>query len=145
MRLSISEILDLVSAGKDKAERIALLQKHDSGILRTILKYTFDPNIKFALPAGDPPYKPCVYVGQESMLYQEARRLYLFTVDGNPNLNQTKREMLFIQLLESVDPKDAKVLLGMKDKKLPFKHINANMVNDAFPGLLNIEKVNEQV
>ena len=64
MKLSISEILELVSRAKDRTERIELLRKHDNGALRTVLKYALDPAIKFALPEGEPPYKPCSYVGQ---------------------------------------------------------------------------------
>ena len=45
-----------------------------------------------------------------------------------------KRETLFIGLLESIDPEDAKVLLAAKDKKL--KGITAAIVNEAFPGLI---------
>jgi hypothetical protein len=145
MRLSISEILDLVSKAPNRTDRVELLRKHDNGALRTILKYALDPNIKFVLPEGEPPYKPCAYVGQETMLYREARKLYLFIEGGNDNLNPIRRETLFIQLLESIDPKDAKLLLAMKDKKMPYKGINMNVVNDAFPGMFYIEKANEQV
>lgn len=145
MRLSISEILELAAKAKDRNERIEILRKHDSSALRTVLKYALDPAIKFMLPDGEPPYKPCQYVGQETMLYQEARKLYLFIEGGNPNLNPIRRETIFIQMLEAVDPKDAKTLIGMKDKKLPFKNINMNLVNDAFPGMFVIERADGQV
>lgn len=136
MRLGIAEVLKRTSEQKTKEEKIMTLRKNDSSALRTILKYALDPAIKWALPEGDPPYKPAPYLDQQSMLYQEARRLYLFVEGGNPNLTPMKRETLFIGLIESIDAEDAKVLLAAKEKKLPYKGITVNIVNEAFPGLI---------
>jgi len=136
MRLGIGEILKQVSESKTKEEKLEILRKHDSATIRTILKYALDPNIKWDLPAGNPPYKPCQFLDQQSMLYQETRRLYLFLEGGNTNLKPIKREALFINLLESVHPLDAEVLLAAKDKKLPHKNITVNIINEAYPGLI---------
>jgi hypothetical protein len=136
MRLGIAEVLKMASEQKTKEEKINVFRKNDSSALRTVLKYALDPAIKWALPAGDPPYKPTAYLDQQPMLYNEARRLYLFIEGGNPNLTPLKRETLFIGLLESIDPADAKMLLAAKDKKLPVKGITAAIVNEAFPGLI---------
>jgi len=137
MRLGIAEILEKISKTEKKEEKLELLRKHDSSAIRTVLKYALDPEIKWALPEGTPPYKECQYLDQENMLYSEARRLYLFVEGGNPNLNKFKREALFIGLLESLAPADAKLLCSAKDKKLPYKGINIKLVNEAYPGLIN--------
>jgi hypothetical protein len=71
------------------------------------------------------------------MLYTEARRLYLFLKGGNPNLTPFRREMLFINLLETVHPNDAKLLLTVKEKKLPYKGLTLNLIKEAYPGLIN--------
>jgi len=134
MRLGIAEVLKMVSEQKTKEEKINVFRKNDSTALRTVLKYALDPTVKWALPPGVPPYKPAPYLDQQSMLYQEAKRLYLFVEGGNPNLTPLKRETLFIGLLESIDPEDAKVLLSAKEKKL--KGVTAAIVNEAFPGLI---------
>lgn len=136
MRLGISEILKKVSESKTKDEKLEILRKNDSSAIRTILKYALDPEIKWALPEGEPPYKPCQYLDQQSMLYHEARRLYLFIEGGNPNLSTIRREALFVNLIESIDANDARVLLSAKEKKLPFKGITVNLINEAYPGLL---------
>ncbi len=136
MRLGIAEVLKLASEQKTNEEKINVFRKNDSSALRTVLKYALDPAVKWALPPGAPPYKPAPYLDQQSMLYSEARRLYLFIEGGNPNLNPLKRESLFIGLIESIDPEDAKVILAAKDKKLPVKGITAAIVNEAFPGLI---------
>lgn len=137
MKLGIAEILQKVSELEKKEDKIALLRKNDSSAIRTILKYALDPSVKWDLPAGNPPYKECPYLDQENMLYSEARRLYLFIEGGNPNLNKLKREALFIGLLESLAPADAKLVCNAKDKKLPYKGINIKLVNEAYPGLIH--------
>jgi hypothetical protein len=37
--------------------------------------------------------------------------------DKHPRLKQDKREKIFIRLLESLDDREAKILLDVKDKK----------------------------
>jgi hypothetical protein len=137
MRLGIAEILEKVSNEPKRELKIEMLRKHDSSAMRTVLKYALDPEIKWALPEGTPPYKPCDYLDQENMLYSEARRLYLFIEGGNPNLNTLKREALFIQLIESIAPADAKLICAAKDKKLPYKGLTTKLINEAYPGLIN--------
>ena len=116
MKLGISEILKKASEIKDEKMRIGWLRQNDSNVLRGILKGALDPSIEWQLPEGNPPYKENDLVDQQNILYSEYRRLYLFTKNGNPNLKQIRRESLFIELLESVDKDDAKLLLHMKDK-----------------------------
>jgi hypothetical protein len=135
MKKSIYNILKECAEPKSVKDRIELLQKNSSPAVLTILKYAFDPSIKFVLPEGEPPYKPCEFVDQETRLYQELRRMYLFIEGGNPGLTKLKREMLFIQLIESIDKNDATLICAVKDKKLPFKSINADIVKKAFPTL----------
>ena len=139
MKYSISEILERAVAGDKVNGKAVLLKKYDNPTLRKILKYTFSEKITFdQLPKGDPPYKPNDLVDQENVLYAETRRLYLFTDGGNPNLKQLRKEALFIEVLENIDPRDAKLLISMKDKKLPeeFKGISKAVVKKAFPDLL---------
>ena len=106
MKLSISEVLKKASAIKEENARIGWLRQNSSTTLQMILRGALDPKVKWLLPEGAPPYKENDLVDQESVLYSESRRLYLFTEGGNPNLKQTRREYLFIQLLESIDKED---------------------------------------
>ena len=41
--------------------------------------------------------------------------------------------MHFVQLLESVDPDDAMLLVAMKDKTSPFRNLTKELVMEAFP------------
>jgi len=140
---SLYTVLKICSEGKTPTDRVRLLQENNSAPLQTILKYAFDPTIKFLLPTGPAPFKATEAIDQEGRLLQELRRLYLFVEGGNPNLTKVKREMLFLQLLESIDSKDAELLVAVKDKKLPFKNINEKIVRQAFPGLLTEEQIEQ--
>lgn len=121
---------------KSEKERIQFLQSIGSPPLKQVLKYMFDPSIKFALPEGNPPYKASEF-DQPGRFLSEIRRLYLFTENGNPNLSQTRRESLFIQLLENVDARDAELILCIKDKKGPVEGLTKKVVQKAFPELLS--------
>jgi len=74
-------------------------------------------------------------VDQENVLIKDARKLVYF-VEGGSNIKALKRETLFIEFLESLAPADAKMILAMKEKKLPWKSITPQLVNEAFPGFL---------
>lgn len=136
MRLGIFEVLKKTSELTSFQDRVVFLRQNDNGALRMVLKYALDPNIIWDLPDTDPPYKPTIFPGQENMLMAESRRLYLFIRGGNPNLKQTRREALYIEMLESVHPEDAILLNHAKNKKLPYKNITVKLVNEAFPGLI---------
>jgi hypothetical protein len=138
MRLGIAEILSKASAITDDVERIGFLRQNQSTVLHMILRGAFDPTIKWALPEGVPPYKPNDLVDQQHRLFTEARKLYLFVEGGSPNLKQLRRETLYVELLETVDPEDAKLLLKIKDKTLPYPGVTLDIVNQAFPGLINV-------
>jgi hypothetical protein len=138
MRKSVAEILEEIAALKKKEDKITKLRENVSNtVMLKILQWTYDQRIKWLLPEGEVPYNPTKYLDQEGNLYNEARRLYLFVEGGNPNLKQVRREFLFIQLLETLSPKEAQLLASVKDKKLPYKGITEKLVQEAFPGLIN--------
>lgn len=58
-------------------------------------------------------------------------------------MHPTRREQLFIQFIEGLEPEDAKLMCSVKDKKIPYKGITAKLVNTAFPGLI-LEKEKKQ-
>ena len=136
MRLGIFQILEQTSELKSNEEKINFLRTNGSVALQQIFKYALDPSIVWDLPQGAPPYTPCIYPAQEMRLMSEARRLYLFIRGGNPNLTKIKREALYIELLESIHPEDAKLLISIKDKKIPYKGITLKIIKEAFPNLI---------
>ena len=84
-----------------------------SSTLRQVLKGAFDPKIEWLLPPGDVPYTANdAPVGTEhTLLSQEAKRLYLFTKGGDNTLSSTKREIIFIQMLEGLCAEEAAFLV----------------------------------
>jgi len=146
-RFGISEMLKMINDLPTEIQRQDSLGTCvDNHVMIGMLKYIFDPNIEFDLPSGEPPYKINEYVNQEGNLYPEFRKMYLFIKDGQPNLTGMKREVLFIQMIESLHPDDAKLVIAMKDKICPYPNITYNLVYKTFPGLLpppqEVKKVN---
>ena len=136
MKLSVSEILKKVSAAESDEQRVHLLHQHSNPALISVIKGVFDPNIVWLLPEGDPPYKVNDIPGQHHVLYSECRKFYLFIEGGHPTLKQTRREQLFIELLESLDPEDSKLRLSVKDKMMPYPNIDIKLIHKAFPGMI---------
>ena len=131
-----SEIATKINNAKDKPRKLKVLQENDSVPLRQVLKGAFDPNIEWLLPPGDVPYTANdAPIGTEhTLLQQEAKRLYLFIKGGDNSLSNTKRETLFIQMLEGLCAEEAEFLITVVNKKVnnKYKGFTANLVKDAF-------------
>lgn len=132
---SIAEILKEISKEKSFNTRVEMLKKNDSLAMRTLLQGTFDPRIEFDLPDTDPPYKPTEMLDQQGHLYQQARKFPIWVKGQQENLPKFKKERLFIELLESIDPEDAKLVLAMKNKQNPLPNITPKLVLAVWPGL----------
>lgn len=137
VKISITEIISKTSELKSVAEKVEWLRKNDNPALRIVLKYTYDNTIKFLIPDTPPPWNKNEFEDEaKALLYKEARRLKIFIEGGGyDNLNQIKRETLFIQLLQDVDNDDAETLCQMISKK-PFKGVTKKTVQEAFPDLI---------
>ena len=138
MALSIPIIFEDIAKAKSITERKKILLEHGSTPLKELLKYAFHPDIKFLLPEGAPPYKtvgsPDEY--NPTYLYPNIRKLYLFVEGGNEGLTTLRREQLFIQLLEELHPKEAEVVIQVKDKKLKYRGLTYKLVKETFPDLI---------
>ena len=146
MKHSISDILKKASNAETDQQRIAVLRQFACPALNAVLQMAYEVKLKILLPPGKPPYTPSPYLDQYNMLMKEVRKFYLFldpSCGGNPNLSKTKREMLFIQMLECIDAEDAKLMIAVKDRTIPYPNITRILVNEAFPGLLSPESVFE--
>jgi hypothetical protein len=130
------EIAMKVNNAKDKPRKLKVLKEHDSVPLRQVLKGAFDPKIEWLLPPGDVPYTANdAPVGTEhTLLSQEAKRLYLFTKGGDSSLSSTKREIIFIQMLEGLCAEEAAFLVTVVNKRVnnEYKGFTANLVKEAF-------------
>jgi hypothetical protein len=109
----------------------ALLKKYTENIaLKLLFQYAFIPEKKFDLPEGTPPFKEDkAPLGMSPANFtQEIRRWYIFTKEKE--LAKTRKEALFIQLLESLHASEAKLMIAIKDQTLPslFKNLKADVV-----------------
>lgn len=138
MNLLLSEVLQKVSSAKTKEEKIKILQDNNSDALRSILIWNFDESIISLLPEGEVPFQPneAPKGTEHTRLAKEYRLLYNFVKGGNDNLNKTRREMIFIQLLEGLHREEAELLVLVKDGQLQKKYrITKNVVSEAFPNI----------
>ena len=131
------EIAMKVNNAKDKPRKLKVLKDNDSVALRQVLKGAFDPKIEWSLPTGDKiPYKvnDAPLGTDHTLLSREAKRLYLFIKGGDNTLSNTKRETLFIQILEGLSAEEAAFLVTVVNKKVnnEYKGFTANLVREAF-------------
>jgi len=130
------EIFKRINNAKDKPKKLQILRDYDSEPLRMIMKGAFDPSIKWDLPTGTPPYKAneAPLGTQHTWLADESKKLWHFLVGGNPGLSKTRKETMFIQVLENLSKEEALLLINIKDKKLNrvYKGLTANLVKEAF-------------
>lgn len=101
--------------------------------LKTVLQYAYHKKVLFDLPEGVPPYRPMETPENmgHNRLPRELRKFQYFF--ANTNMNKSKREKIFIEMLESLDPEEAKLVLMIKDKKITYKGITRKLVEEALP------------
>jgi len=135
MKLLLNEVLQKISNAKTKAQKVKLLDEYNTPALRAILIANFDESVISMLPEGNVPYKKndAPEETEHTKLEHEYRKLYLF-FKGGANISQTRRETLFIQLLEGLHQGEAEVLCLVKDKKIGKRwKITRQCVEQAFP------------
>jgi hypothetical protein len=132
----MSEVLTKVNNAKDKPKKIAVLRDYDNAPLRMVLKGAFDPNVKWALPSGTPPYiaNEAPKGTEHGLLRNESKRLWHFVEGADAATTKTQKETMFIQMLEGLHQEEAELLLGMKNKTLNkmYKGLTSALVREAF-------------
>lgn len=132
-RLSLSTILNRAAKMRTKKQKTEWLRGNDSMPLRIVLRLMYDEDIQFLVPDEAPPYKKNATPDAGMMLYNEARKLRIFVKGGGyDNLNQIKRESLFIGLLEDISDDDSEMLCQMITRQR-IKGLTKQNVEEAFP------------
>ena len=134
--LLFSEVLDKVHKAKTKAQKVDILKQHNNASLRMVLKSSFDPKIKWAMPTGDVPFMPndAPAGTDHTRLATEAKKLYHFIEGADATTSKVKKETMFIQMLEGLHESEAKLVIAAKDKKLHqvYKGLSKDVVKEAF-------------
>lgn len=137
---NVYEILDEVAKATNDQDRKAILFYNNNYALRCVLRAAFHPKIQFTIEKV-PYYKPSLApVGlSDTTLHTEINRIYIFEANNprvSPNLTQERKEKILIQILESLEAKEAVVLMNtlLKDLKVP--GLTRELVESVFPDLL---------
>lgn len=133
-RQGLSEILEETSK-QDPEFAGEYLRAHWNPTLGQLIRYAYDATFQWDLPEGTPPYTVNQYLDQESNLYSEVRRLYVFMKGSGDHVPQRRKELLFVQLLESLSKADAELLCQVKDRTLPYG-ISIDFIVRELPGQL---------
>lgn len=133
----ISEVFRKVNNAKTKAEKTELLHKYNSQTLRSLLIWNFDESVVTILPEGEVPFtpNPAPEGTDHIRLENEGKKFFYFVKGGSDTMKQTKREQIFLGMLESLHPEEAEVLCLVKDKNLQkkFTRISRALVEETFP------------
>jgi hypothetical protein len=136
--LEVHEIFELVSKAKNRTDRISALQQNATPAIKDILRGLYDDRVQWNLPGGEPPYTPNEPESPPSSL----RKMHLnfkYLVKGiaaSDSLISVKREKIFLDMLESIHPADAKLMVSVINKKNPVKGLTKKIVQEAIPGLI---------
>jgi len=134
-RKLISEVLEEVQNSPDAECKIEFLQANDNPVLRNLLRLACDPKIKFDVPIPETWKLNDEVDGYSSNnIYVESKRLYLF--EETYKLPLVRKTVLLVQILESIDPADAPVLIDILKKNLAKYGVTKEIVDQAFPGLI---------
>lgn len=160
------EVLDLVSKQRTNAKKVEILRAHGDDSLKTLFIWNFDESVISVLPEGDVPYastgEQTSYSGTlsskindavskmdemssnslgsmdqgRSSIRKEYHMFYNFVKGGNDGLSTLRRETMFINILQGLHPREAEILILVKDKKLQTKYkITHEIVKEAYPDI----------
>ena len=158
----VFEVLDLASAQNTNAKKVEVLKNYEHDCVKMVFIWNFDSSVISLLPPGEVPYGETnaqttfagslseniakEAVGGESATGQdldgrnktsirhEYNNFYHFVKGGNNSLTTTRREMIFINMLQGLHPKEAEILVLIKDKDLGTKYsVSIDNVKQAYP------------
>ena len=160
----IFEILELVDAQKTNAKKVEVLQNYEHESIKTVFVWNFDSSVVSLLPPGAVPYgetnAQTTFAGtlseniakeaaggesatgqdldgrNKTSIRHEYKNFYHFVQGGNNSLTTTRREMIFINMLQGLHPKEAELLCLVKDKDLESKYsVSLENVKQAYPDM----------
>ena len=160
----VFEILELASSQRSSAKKVEVLKKYEDNSVKSVLIWNFDDSVISVVPEGEVPYgdpnEQSVFEGSlsenianetkgglsatgqdldgrnKTSLRKEWTTLYNFVKGGNDSLSKTRREMMFINLLRGLHPKEAELLCLVKDKLLQTKYkLTKAHVQEAYPDI----------
>ena len=139
----VHELLEAVDSERVKARKLDILRTHGEDSFKMTMIWNFDESVVSMLPEGDVPYQPVESdvqasidkgLPQRSTIRNQAKNFYRFVKGGDDAMNKIKRESFFINILETLPPPEAEILVLVKDKALNTKYnITKELVAEAYP------------
>jgi hypothetical protein len=137
---NIYEVFDEFELASNHNSRMEVIRLNLSKTLVDVLHYTFHPDHEWLVKELPHNYKfPDTLPGMSyAQLSTQFRKLYLFKKGDATaeSLSPNKRNELLLQLLESLEPREAEVVIGIFNKDLGVKGLDYKFVKGAFPQLL---------
>lgn len=134
LTLIISEILEKVNAAKTVDDKLRVISDNWSPALKIVLKYIYDPNIKFFTEKA-PDYNPDLApVGVNfSTLNNEAKKLYIFL--SETKVSAAKKNAILIEMMESINEKDAELLASIINRTVKLDKLPVKLMKEKIPQL----------
>ena len=158
----VFELLELASKQRSDVKKVEVLKNYEHDCVKMVLIWNFDKSIISLLPEGEVPYgetnAQTTFAGSlseniareaaggesatgqdldgrnKTSIRHEYNNFYHFVKGGNNSLTTTRREMIFINMLQGLHPKEAEILVLIKDKDLETKYgISIDNVKQAYP------------
>jgi hypothetical protein len=138
---NIFEVLDEFELAENKKDRMSVIEKNLSKTLVEVFELTYHPNYQWLIKEMPDNYKipndvlPGITSAQ---LSNQIRKMYMFRKGDEmaEKLTPQKRNELLLQILESLEPREAEVIIGIFQKDLGVKGLNYKFIKEAFPNLL---------
>jgi len=140
MNYEVWEIFEKFEKAKNRKERIQILKENSQHwAMRDVLQGTFDDKVQWNLPSGAVPYTPQAEDAPTPSSLNKTHMQFKYFVSGlreSEDLLNIKRERMFVDMLESIDSRDAAILVSMINKKAPAKGLTEKIVKEALPDLI---------
>ena len=161
----IHEVLSLADAQNSNAKKVEVLKNYEHDCLKVLFVWNFDSSVISLLPPGEVPYgesnAQTTFAGSlseniarearggesatgqdldgrnKTTIRREYQNFYHYVQGGNGSLSTVRREMMFIDLLQGLHPKEAEILVLVKDKDLGTKYdVSLDNVKQAYQDIV---------
>ena len=140
---SVAEILSEASKLKNKKDKVEFLSQYRfRKDMELIIKGAYHPAIVWLVPDGPLPEGvqfsdvPAVDLADDRLI--RAHRQFQYLVKGGPDMKQSKREDIYLNILRSVHESEAKLLMSIVGKKIPYKGMTRALMLETFPDWLPV-------
>lgn len=135
------EVFDEFEKATNKKDRMSVIGSNLSHTLVDVLRLTFHPDFQWKVKELPDNYRipndvlPGITFDS---LHHQLRRLYMFRQNDltAEKLTEKKRQELLFQILNSLEPREAEIIMGIFRKDQGVKGLDYKFVKEAFPQML---------